>query len=184
MRSRLILALVGCGLLLAVDARSAEAPRKQHPESAALYAEWGLDPAKLPYPKNADARRDVAAGRERGRAGHRFVMVTFGANWCADCRALARQLTSAPVKEYADSNFEIVKVDIGDFDRNLDVAAGLGVDLQMGIPVAVFFDRDGSVIGATNHGELEPSREYTSHQILDFLRAVVDRGHIAAPAAP
>ena len=183
MKERSRLAIVACGLFLAGIAQPAEQPRKQHPESPALYAEWGLDPAALPYPKDTDARRDIAAARARGRDRDHFVMVTFGANWCADCRALARQLAADPVKEYADANFEIVKVDIGDFDRNLDVATDLGVDLQMGIPVAVFFDRDGDVIGATNRGELEPSRSYTSRQILAFLRDVVDRGHIGAPAA-
>jgi protein disulfide-isomerase len=176
--------MAACSLLAAGAIAAAEEPREAHPESPALYAEWGHDPARLPYPKNVDARREIATARERARERHRFVMVTFGANWCPDCRALARQLASDPAKEYADANFEIVKVDIGDFDRNLDVAAALGVDMQMGIPVAVFFDRDGHAIGATNRGELEPSRTYTSRQILAFLHDVVDRGHIGAPASP
>jgi thiol:disulfide interchange protein len=110
-------------------------------------------------------------------------MVTFGANWCADCRALHRQMHGEPVRSFVAEHYEVVTVDIADFDRNLDLARDLGVDLQMGIPVAVFFAPDGSVIGATNRGELEPARSYTSRQILKFLQDIVNARRIGAPSA-
>ena len=110
-------------------------------------------------------------------------MVTFGANWCADCRALHRQLHAEPVRSFVAEHYEIVTVDIGDFDRNLALAKDVGVDLQMGIPVAVFYGADGRVIGATNRGELEPARTYTSRQILKFLQDVAQEGRISAPSA-
>jgi hypothetical protein len=43
-----------------------------------------------------------------------------------------------------------VNVDVGKFNRNRDVAKSLGVTLTRGIPVAVFFDPQGRVIGTTN----------------------------------
>ena len=155
-----------------------------HVESPALYAEWGLDPARLPYRKDADARQVFETTRSRARSEKKLLMVTFGANWCADCRALHRQLHAEPVSGFVASHYEIVNVDVGDFDRNLGLAADLGVDLQMGIPVAIFFAADGAVIGATNHGELEPARTYTSRQILRFLEDVAQDGRIAVPSGP
>jgi thiol-disulfide isomerase/thioredoxin len=163
---------------------TAAAPKTaEHLETPALYLEWGLDPARLPYLKDVDARKDFEAARERATAAGKFLMVTFGANWCPDCRALHRRLHAEPVSGFVADHYEIVTVDIADFDRNLDLARDLGVDLQMGIPVAVFFAPDGSVIGATNRGELEPARSYTSRQILKFLQDVVNDGRIAAPVA-
>ncbi len=168
----------------ALGTEEAGTPAKTtHVETPALYAEWGLDPARLPYRKDADARRDFAAARDRARSAHKLLMVTFGANWCADCRALHRQLHSDPVRSFVAEHYEIVSVDVGDFDRNLALARELGVDLQMGIPVAVFYGKDGRVIGATNHGELEPARTYTSHQILAFLQDIAQGGRIAPPPA-
>lgn len=166
------------------DAAAPAVPPKktEHVESPALYAEWGLDPARLPYRKDADALQDFESARSRARSAGKLLMVTFGANWCADCRALHRQLHTEPVRSFVVEHYEIVTVDVGDFDRNLTLASDVGVDLQMGIPVAVFFAANGDVIGATNRGELEPARTYTSRQILKFLQDVAHERRITAPS--
>lgn len=151
---------------------------KHHEENATLYRKWGIDPRRPLYSKTTDARRDYEAARERARAQGKFLMVTFGANWCPDCRALHRSLENSGTRGYVAKTFEILNVDVGDFDRNTQLAADLGVDLDMGIPVAVFFGPEGQVIGNTNHGELEPARSYTSRQILAFLREIAERRHV------
>jgi thioredoxin 1 len=164
------------GAVGAAAQTAAPAARAHHEENAALYAQWGLDPAHLPYPKayppGADARATVKAARRTAREHGRFLMVSFGANWCPDCRALHRSLEDPETRRYLRGTFDVVNVDVGDFDRNTAVAQELGVDLQMGIPVAVFYAPDGAVIGNTNRGELEPARTYTSREILAFLRNV------------
>jgi hypothetical protein len=50
-----------------------------------------------------------------------------------------------------------------------------------GIPVAVFYEPDGSLIGNTNNKELEPSRKYSSTQILAFLKKIVTERRIVRP---
>lgn len=72
-------------------------------------------------------------------------------------------------------------MDVGDFDRNLDIARELGVGLDRGIPVAIFYGRDGRVIGTTSRGELEPARRYSSQQILAFLQVVAREERITVP---
>ncbi len=59
-------------------------------------------------------------------------------------------------------------------------AIDLGVDLTRGIPVAIFYDPEGRVIGTTNDGQLEPARYYTSKQILKFV-GVAEKSLISAP---
>jgi protein disulfide-isomerase len=54
-------------------------------------------------------------------------MVTFDANWCMDCRNLHHTLKSNEVHAYTSRLFDFVKVNIGKFNENLDVAAELGV---------------------------------------------------------
>ena len=114
-------------------------------------------------------------------AQDKLVMVIFGANWCPDCLALNAALQSDVVSAYAQRNFEVVKVDVGQFDRNQDFAEQLGVTSRRGIPVAVFLDRDGQLIGVTNDGELEPARAYTSRQILAFIQEVAANRQIVRP---
>jgi len=53
--------------------------------------------------------------------------------------------------------------------------------LSRGIPVAIFFDPAGEVIGTTNDGQLEPARYYSSKQILKFVRDIVEHSRVLAP---
>jgi len=55
--------------------------------------------------------------------------------------------------------------------------------LSKGIPVAIFFNPNGQVIGTTNEGQLEPARRYSSKQILKFMRDIAERSRILAPDA-
>jgi thioredoxin 1 len=149
-------------------------------ENDAFYAQWGVDPAHLPYDPSADARRDIAAGKERAELAGKMLMVTFGANWCPDCLTLHRNLADPETHEFAKKTFEFVNVDVGDFDKNSDVAKELGVKVN-GIPLAVFFSSDGRPICDTSRGELEPSRHYTSREILEFLREVATYQRVVSP---
>lgn len=140
-----------------------------------------FDPNDLPYDADADARATIAAAREHAMTDGKFLMVTFGANWCVDCRTLYHHLKSDDVRIFADDQLHFVNVDVGKFNRNRDVARELGVNLGRGIPVAVFFDPQGREIGNTNDGQLEPARFYSSKQILKFVRDIVERSLITAP---
>ena len=135
----------------------------------------------LPYDTEVDAAAAVSAARTQARAENKFLMVTFGANWCVDCRTLHHHLSSEPVAGYTRELFRFVNVDVGKLNQNRDVAESLGVSLSRGIPVAVFFDRDGALIGTTNEGQLETARYYSSTQILKFVRDIVERSRILAP---
>ena len=136
---------------------------------------------ELPYDGTADARLEVAKARQSAAEAGRFLMVTFGANWCLDCRTLHHNLGTEELTRYTNDRFVFVNVDVGKFNQNADLADELGVSLSRGIPVAIFFDRDGNVIGATNEGELEPARRYTSKQILKFIRDIAERSQVIAP---
>jgi thiol:disulfide interchange protein len=147
----------------------------------AFYAQWGVDRAHLPYSATADARRDIADAKARAAANGKMVMVTFGANWCPDCLTLHKDLEDPVTREYANRKFEMVNVDVGEFDKNAAVARELGVAPVNGIPLAVFFSSDGRPICDTRRGELEPSRHYTSSEILDFLKEVADHRRVVNP---
>ncbi len=97
-----------------------------------------VDDGELPYDENVDARAAVNSARDRALHDGRFVMVTFGANWCQDCRTLHSHLKSREVADYTENLFHFVNVNVGKFNKNADIAAELGVTLSKGIPVADF----------------------------------------------
>lgn len=51
-----------------------------------------------------------------------------------------------------------MKVDVGRFDRNTDIAASYGVPLKNGIPAVVVISPQGEPIYATRAGELADAR--------------------------
>ena len=140
-----------------------------------------FDGGELPYDGTANALVEVSDARELAKQNKKFLMVIFGANWCQDCRTLHRSLQDQAVKQYTEELFDFVNVDVGKFNQNIEVATALGVKLTRGIPVAVFFDPEGVLIGTTNEGQLEPARRYSSKQILKFVRDVAERSSIQAP---
>ena len=140
-----------------------------------------FDTADLPYQPDPDAPTTVASARQQAIDDGKFLMVTFGANWCLDCRTLHHHLKSPEVEAFTRDIFDFANVDVGKFNNNRELANNLGVDLRRGIPVAIFFGPDGEVIGNTNEGQLEPARFYTSRQILKFVRDIVEKSLIAAP---
>lgn len=140
-----------------------------------------FSPVDAPYDERADARAAVTDARQQAVQSRKILMVTFGANWCIDCRTLYRHLKTDDVLAYTDGVFHFTNVDVGKFNRNRDLAEELGVDLARGIPVAIFFDAAGNKIGTTNDGELETARFYSSKQILKFIRNIAEKSLIAAP---
>lgn len=134
-----------------------------------------------PYPPPANAASDLQRARDRASRSGKLLMVAFGGNWCADCRALHDRLHESPVREYVDDHFEIVNVNIGEMDANLGIAKDLSVSLKKGVPAAAFFTPDGKPVGITNQGELEPARQYNARQVLAFLRRVAEQHLIEKP---
>jgi len=134
-----------------------------------------------PYPPPGQAAADLQHAREHAKASGKLLMVIFGANWCPDCRALHEKLGESPIREYVTKRFEVVSINIGEKDANLDIARNLGVTLSKGIPAAGFFTPEGKPVGFTNHGELEPARNYNAQQVLTFLRNVAEEHLIEKP---
>ena len=128
--------------------------------------------APLPYDASADARAAIRAALRTVGAGPRRVLVVFGANWCADCRALDDSLKSGRNADLMAREFLVVKVDVGRFDRNLDVAKAYGDPIRQGIPAAVVLAADARVLYATQAGELSSARRMSATGVYDFFDGV------------
>jgi len=135
--------------------------------------------APLPYDESADARAAIRAALGAVGAGPRHVLIVFGANWCEDCRSLDQALESGRNAGLIAREFEVVKVDVGRFDRNLDVAKAYGDPIRKGIPAAVVLSADERVLYATQAGELSNARRMTATGVYDFFDAVVRRARSA-----
>ncbi|MGW6706526.1 thioredoxin family protein [Streptomyces sp. NPDC054956] len=121
------------------------------------------------YDAKRDAKADIQAALAEAAKDHKEVLVDFGANWCADCRALDVMFRSAQVEPLLRKDYVVVSVDVGKFDHNLDVAAQY-VDLQTsGIPALVVLKSNGEPRTATNDGAFSSAATMNPGQVSDFL---------------
>jgi len=145
--------------------------------TAALFAgEW-------PYDEKANAALDVQHALAQAQTDHKRVLLVFGANWCKDCRDLdkAMQGTSHSLIE---GRFDVVKIDVGNFDKNLDIAQRYGNPIERGIPAVVVLDADNHVLYSTKGGELADARRMGDQGIYDFLAAKVANTGIKVAGTP
>lgn len=136
--------------------------------------------ATLPYDAAANAKADVQHTLTAAQADHRPVLVIFGANWCEDCRALDHALHSGRNAELIAREFNVVKVDVGHFDRNLDISAVYGDPIRSGIPAAVILSPDSKVLYSTRAGELADARRMSATGVYDFFKAAADSARTVA----
>jgi thioredoxin 1 len=125
--------------------------------------------ADRPYDESADAKAQIQAALHEAAASRQPVLLIFGANWCADCRALDHALKTGRNAELMAQKFKVVKVDVGNFDHNLDVTAAYGNPTKKGIPSAVIVSPDNKVLYVTRAGELADARSMSDDGIYEFF---------------
>lgn len=141
--------------------------------SSLSLAQWPNAPLKIPaprpilYPTDANAKQEIAqtivqAGKENKR-----VILVFGANWCGDCYALDYAFHRPSISPLLDANFKVVHVDIGENDKNLDLAKKYQIDPEKGIPALAVLAPNGNLLHSTK--EFDRARAMTEQDVIQFL---------------
>lgn len=138
--------------------------------AAGLQAQAGGPPPI--YNEAADAKAAIRATLADARQAELPVLVVFGANWCGDCRMLDATFKQGPSAPLIAASFKVVKVDVGRFDRNVDIAATYGVPLKKGIPAVAVLSPHGRLLYATEGGELANARKMGDPGVHDFFSRV------------
>jgi thioredoxin 1 len=144
--------------------------------SALGLAQWKKTPLQAPaqrnpqlYPANANAEEEIreaiaAAGKENKR-----ILLVFGGNWCTDCHVLDNAFHQPRIAPLLNSNFLVVHVDVGKYDKNLDLAKKYRVDLEKGVPSIAVLDGSGGFLYSTS--EFEKARVLSEEDVIQFLNA-------------
>jgi protein disulfide-isomerase len=126
----------------------------------------------LPYNEAADANAEIRAATTQAATDKKYILLVFGANWCIDCRELSANMTKAPLSDLIDRRYVVVKVDVGNWNRNLDIVKAWGDPIAKGIPGLVVFDPHGAVLYATKAGEVANARWMGSEGLMRFFAAL------------
>lgn len=127
-----------------------------------------------PYDEAADSRSEIKAALAVAKNDKTQVLVVFGANWCSDCIALDKSFKSGTTAPLIAKSFKVVKVNVGRFDRNVEIAETYGVPLKQGIPAIAILHPDGKIIFVTRAGELANAQKMGDKGIHDFFAKVAE----------
>jgi thioredoxin 1 len=126
-----------------------------------------MDTSRTPQ---EDARAAIRAARMQASGEGKRVAVVFGADWCPDCDAFKKALGHRLVMPIVDPNFVIVKVSVGNRDRNLDLMEEYGMSVDSGIPAVAVLEPDGSLVAAQREGEFRNASHLLSvAEIVSFF---------------
>ena len=122
------------------------------------------------YPTDADAKKEIDEALKKSLAEKKRVLLVFGANWCYDCHVLDRALHEGEAGEIVKKSFLLIHVDIGEADKNLDLAKKYKIPLEMGVPAVAILGANGELIYSSGEGEFEAARKMMKKDLVAFLR--------------
>lgn len=127
------------------------------------------------YDEKAVGADQIAQALARAKREDKRVLIQWGANWCGWCNLLAATMKSDDkIAHELLYEYELVKIDVGRFDKHTDLAREYGAPLGGGIPYLTFLDADGKVLENHDTGSLEdPDPKVQRHDPVRILELLV-----------
>ncbi|MEP3892346.1 MAG: thioredoxin family protein [Hellea sp.] len=131
-----------------------------------------------PYDPKADAEIDINTVLVEAKQEDKLGLLVFGANWCHDSRALAAHFEKPRFQTLLRSHYKMTYIDVGQKDRNIDLARKFGVDNIVGTPTIFVTNSDGKVLNLETAPTWRNAASREEDAIFDYFR---DFAHPKAP---
>lgn len=129
----------------------------------------GPSPPQVLYDENANAHAEIQDALVKAAQQHKRVLLDFGGNWCADCKVLDYYFHQPPNADLLARNFVLVDIDVGQMDRNIDLAVKYEVPLELGVPALAVLDSRGQLVYSQKSGQFAPMRRMDPASVTSFL---------------
>ena len=129
-------------------------------------------PIVYPYDEGANADQAVARAKARARAKGKLLLIDLGGNWCGDCILAAMTIEQQPAfKAFLERHYELVLVDVGRFDRNLQIPAHWGITERLeGVPAFLGVDpKTDRLLDKGRVSALQDARSMAPQALADWL---------------
>ena len=154
-------------LTLATVADAAPPPRVSIGDYAQLKT-----PLPYPYNEAADADAQLNTALARAKAARKLVLIKMGGNWCGDCRILQATMDLPEMKAFLGRHYEMVSIDVGRMDKNLQIPARFGVkDKLEGVPAILIVDpaTGRQLVARADVAALADARHMSPQALADWL---------------
>ena len=153
--------LVSVSLATGPTWASSPAPKVKAPAVAPL----------APYNESFGAEARVRAAAARAKKSNKLLLVDFGGNWCPDCRILAGLMEEPAAKAFLAKHYEIVLVDVGVMDKNLQIPARYGIAKVRAVPAVVVVAPTGKILNRGDEFALSDASTMNPQVVMNRLAA-------------
>ena len=119
------------------------------------------------YKPDANAIQDIRRALAVAGKQHKNLLLDFGGNWCIDCHVLENAFHQPRIAPLLNNNYIVVHIDVGKYDKNLELAKKYRVNLEKGVPSLAVLDVQGKVLYST--GDFERARMMSEDDVIRFL---------------
>jgi thiol:disulfide interchange protein len=157
-------------LVAAIPAQAAAPPKPS-------ISRWEQLPVATvqPYDEAANADAQVAAAFARAQKSKKRVLIDLGGNWCVDCIVLANFVRLPEMRRFMEAHYEEVLVDVGRFNRNLQIPARFGITERLkGVPALLIATPDGKLVNGDNIFATADAHSMTPQALAAYLAKYAD----------
>ena len=128
-----------------------------------------------PYDEKANANAQVDRAFAKAKKSGKRVLIDLGGNWCPDCIVLANFLELPEMRRFMETYYEEVLVDVGRFNRNLQIPAKFGITERLkGVPALLIATPDGKLVNGENVFATANANSMTPQAIAAYLAKYAD----------
>ena len=129
-----------------------------------------ITPLPLPYDEKVVDSLQLDEFIDLSISKGKQPVVIFGGNWCPDCRILEGALVMPTIKKFLQQHYQVMHIDIGRYDRNMDLMEHLNIESKKGVPRVVILDLEKNIMNSSTSSEWTTARDRKQQEIYNYFQ--------------
>ena len=134
--------------------------------------EFDQPPSELPKPFSGQVieARQLKDFISKALELKKQPLVIFGANWCPDAQCLEAVMRMLTVTKFLAQHYEIMRVDVCDYDQNMELYKVFDMPSEEGVPRVVILDLKGRVLNFDSNDRWRTATETDPQEIFNYFQ--------------
>ena len=129
-----------------------------------------ITPLPLPYDEKVVDSLQLDEFIDLSISKGKQPVVIFGGNWCPDCRILEGTLAMPTIKKFLQQHYQVMHIDIGRYDRNMELMNHLNIESKKGVPRVVILDLEKNIMNSSTSSEWTTARDRKQQEIYNYFQ--------------
>ena len=134
-----------------------------------------ITPLPLPYDEKVVDSLQLDEFIDLSISRGKQPVVIFGGNWCPDCRILEGTLAMPTIKKFLQQHYQVMHIDIGRYDRNMELMDHLNIESKKGVPRVVILDLEKNIVNSSTSSEWTTARDRKQQEIYNYFQKFLSK---------